>query len=169
MSTQPIERRRVRGIRSRRPAGLRLVTMIVALFAVFGAAFAIGHTRATSAGSGAEQAPPSLPAVPSPVPSSLAAAPQIDVGVASAPPETHVAAPHETSSAPATPPRASAPVTAPAVPTTPAPTPAPTAPPVVPVVRSPPVSAPAPAPTPSSGSSGSGSSSGSGTTFESSE
>lgn len=79
MSTQPIEPRRLPVVRRRRPDARRLLGIGLAFAAVFAAAFLIGHTR--GAGSGRELAPPSLPAVATPVPAELPGAPSIAVGV----------------------------------------------------------------------------------------
>jgi hypothetical protein len=174
MSTQPIERRRLPIVRRRRPGTSRVVTIGLVFAAVFAAAFLLGHTRAGS-GVVAEQLPPSLPTVATPVPAALSSAPPIEVGVA-APPATSKAPAKTTGTATSTataPVQPSAPVVtpktlAPATTTAPKTVTAPT--PAAPKV---PASGGSPAAPTTGGPSGSGSpkggsGSGQGTSFDSS-
>ena len=78
MSTQPIERRRLPVVRRRRPDARSMLGIGVVFAAVFAAAFMIGHTRSSGGG---ERLPPSLPAVPTPVPAALPSAPPIPIAV----------------------------------------------------------------------------------------
>ena len=160
MSTHPLERRRTRPV-GRRFEPRRVAIWCAAIAAVFAAAFGVGHIR-RSGEAVVERTPPRLPAVSTPVPAALVAAPAIKLAVVRpAPPAPK----------PSVPAKSSQPAVTPTVtPTTPAvSTPAPT-PTVTPVTPAPEVSkpaAPAPSPSPSPHSSG-GSGSGSGTSFESS-
>lgn len=79
MSTQPIGSHRLPVVRRRRSGARRLLGIGLACAAVFAAAFLIGHTR--SSGGERELVPPSLPAVATPVPAELPAAPPIAIGV----------------------------------------------------------------------------------------
>ncbi len=160
MSTHPLERRRVR------PLGGRLEPRRVAIWCaaialVFAAAFGVGHIR-RAGDVVVERTPPRLPAVETPVPATLAAAPAIKLAVVRRPPPApKPSAPAKTSQPAVTPtvtpvtPAASSPTTTPTVTPTPAPQETKPAAPVTP--------SPSPAPH-SSGGSGSGS----GTSFESS-
>ena len=162
MSTQPLERRRIRPV-GRRGELRRIGALLAVLAGVFAIAFAIGHIR-RGGETIVEQTPPRLSAVPKPLGASLASAPAIKLAVAKPPPPKPTA-PAKSSATPTQ--VESTPASTTPAPVTPAPTVQPVAPPAKAVT-------PAPSPSPSprsssgSGSGGGGSGGGSGTSFESS-
>jgi hypothetical protein len=80
MSTQPIPRLRLGTARRRRqPNRAALIVLVLASLATFGAAYAVA--RAHSATDSGEPLQAGLPALSTPVPSALAPAPPIEVGV----------------------------------------------------------------------------------------
>lgn len=168
MSTQPLERRRIRPV-GRRGELRRIGTVLAVLAGVFAIAFAIGHIR-RGGETVVEQTPPRLSAVPKPLGASLASAPAIKLAVAK-PPPPKPSAPAKSSATPTQ--VESTPASSTPAPVTPAPTVQPVAPPAKAVT--PPTPSPSPSPR-SSGGSGSGgggggsggSGGGSGTSFESS-
>ncbi len=166
MSTQPLERRRIRPV-GRRGELRRIATLLGVLAGVFAISFGIGHIRRAGE-TVVERTPPRLSAVPTPVEASLASAPAIKLAVAKPPPPKPSTAAKSSSSAAASTPASSSPATTTPV-ISPAPAAQPVAPPSKPVTPVTPTPSPAPRSSGPSGSSGSGSSgSGSGTSFESS-
>ena len=179
MSTQPVQRKRP--FERRRPFpidgrldGRRVMLVVVLVAAAFGIGLLAGRTKGTPALT--ERPLPGLPAVATPVASSLEAVPALETGTLQAPPQPApvVREPAGTfGGATTTAPTTIAPSTSAPATSAPATTPAEhvTAPAPVEHARTPAPATKPPAPSSHGGGSGSGSSgsSGSGTSFESSD